>query len=93
MFCPLHPNIQSGANNIFDFLNECLRLRNIGLNIFLRPVQKVIIIPGMAHILQPGQKTAIFIGKDSGTDIVLSNQTNSPVVGLGDIPGTNQQCR
>ena len=72
-----------GVNNRLDLLNKSLYLGNVRLHILLSPVQKIIIIPGMTHILEPGQQGAVLIGKDSCTDIVLTNHTDSSLMGLG----------
>ena len=76
-------NVKLCVDNRFDLLDEGLNLGDIRLDIFLCPVQEVILVSGVAHILKPGQQGSVFIGEDAGADIVLPDHTDSPFVGLG----------
>ncbi len=71
------------ADDRLDLLNISIHFGDVGLHILLRPVQKIIIIPGVTHVLESGQQGAVFVGEDTGADIVLSNHTDSSLVGLG----------
>ena len=81
-------NVSKGSFGLFvdeglDFLDISFGLGGIRFNIFLRPIQKIVIIPGVTHILQACKQGAVFSGKNTASDIMLSDHANGTFVGLG----------